>query len=165
MFSRSICRVMLRDLASLRAEIESYPDEQSIWALSSGISNSAGTLALHLCGNLQHYVGAQLGATGYVRDRAAEFSRRDVPRAELLEQIAAAATAVETTMPVDAATLERTFPEEIGGHVVATRDFLVHLTTHLAYHLGQVDYHRRITTGIDSPLPRMAIAPLRSERS
>ena len=155
---------MLRELASLRAEIESYEDEKDLWAAPPGISNSAGTLALHLCGNLQHYVGAKLGSTGYIRDRAAEFSLRNVPRVEIFAQIDAAAAAVETTIPqVGEGTLDQTFPEEILGQTVSTRDFLVHLTSHLAYHLGQVDYHRRLVTGIDVALPRMAIDPLRSE--
>lgn len=161
-----VCRVMLRELASLRREIEAYDNEDDLWAVPSGISNSAGTLTLHLCGNLQHYVGARLGATGYARDREAEFGRRDVPRQELLAQIDAAAAAVEETLPqITSERLGEDFPEPILGHTLNTGDFLVHLTSHLGYHLGQVDYHRRIVTGEDQPLPRMSVEQLRSART
>jgi hypothetical protein len=100
---------------------------------------------LHLAGNLQHYVGTVLGRTGYVRDRPAEFARRDVPRAELIGEIEAARKAVMTTLegPLD---LDAEFPESILGMRLRTGDYLVHLATHFAYHLGQLDYHRRVVT-------------------
>jgi hypothetical protein len=161
----SVCKVMLRELASLRAEIESYDKEEDLWALPPGISNAAGTLTLHLCGNLQHYVGAQLGSTGYVRDRDAEFGRRNVPREELLAQIDAASMAVETTLPrITPERLAADFPEAVLGHTLNTGDFLVHLASHLGYHLGQVDYHRRIVTGEDRPMPRVSVERLRSAK-
>jgi hypothetical protein len=113
-----------------------------------GISNVGGTLVLHLAGNLQHYLGARLGQTGYVRDRAAEFARRDVPRAELIQEIEAARAAVKVALAGSLAPdLEAQFPEQISGKSFVTGDYLVHLATHFAYHLGQVDYHRRVVTG------------------
>jgi uncharacterized damage-inducible protein DinB len=113
-----------------------------------GISNVAGTLVLHLAGNLQHYLGARLGRTGYVRDRPAEFARRDVPRSELLRQIEAARAAVKAALSGSAQPdVMAAYPEAIGGSKVATGDYLIHLTTHFAYHLGQIDYHRRVVTG------------------
>jgi len=143
-----IQHILLRDLQSLRDELLAYPNERAIWQVPQGIANSAGSLALHLAGNLQHFVGAQLGGTGYLRNRPAEFTRRDVPRAELLVEIEAAEAAVKKGL---AATREddlpQPYPLEVGGAHPATGSFLVHLTTHLAYHLGQVDYHRRLVTG------------------
>jgi len=140
--------VILRELAAVRRSIEAYPDDESLWALPAGLPNAAGTLALHLAGNLQHYVGKVLGGSGYVRDRPAEFSRRGVPRAELLAQIDAASAAVARTLPtVSPASLAQPYPEPIGGEVLSTETFLVHLAAHLAYHLGQIDYHRRVVTG------------------
>lgn len=166
MVTSSVCKMMLRELGSLRAEIEAYENEDDLWALPEGISNSTGTLALHLCGNLQHFVGAVLGASGYVRDRDAEFASRNVPRTEVLAQIDAAASAVEATLPrVTAEQLAADFPEAIMGHTVNTHDFLVHLTSHLGYHLGQVDYHRRLVTGKDVALPRMTPGALLSQPS
>jgi len=148
MLAAAIAAILDRDLRALRREIEAYPDERRLWELVPGVSNSAGTLGLHLAGNLQHYLGAQLGGTGYIRDRAAEFARRDVPRAELLSQIEAARRAVNTALSrLDPAALEREYPETVGGVRVQTGEYLVHLVAHFAYHLGQVDYHRRVVTG------------------
>ena len=140
--------MLLRELAAVRRSVEAYPDDASIWRLPAGLPNSAGTLVLHLAGNLQHYVGAVLGDTGYRRDRPAEFARRDVPRSDLLRELAAAVTAIDHTLPtLTDEKLAQPYPETIGGHVLSTGVFLVHLSTHLAYHLGQIDYHRRVVTG------------------
>lgn len=154
-----------RDLRALEREVRAYPDERGLWTPVPGISNAAGTLVLHLAGNVQHYLGARLGGTGYIRDRPAEFARRDVPRADLLREIEAARAAVKTALsgavaPDPAAE----FPERIGGKRVDTGDYLVHLATHLAYHLGQIDYHRRVVTGNDKAIDAMQTAELSSAR-
>jgi uncharacterized damage-inducible protein DinB len=143
-----IAALLDRDLRTLGREVEAYPDEQLIWQEIPGIPNSGGTLVLHLAGNIQHYIGARLGGTAYVRDRAAEFARRDASRSELLEEIEAARTAVRTGLArVTEPQLAADFPEVIGGATVATGEYLIHLATHFAYHLGQIDYHRRVVTG------------------
>jgi uncharacterized damage-inducible protein DinB len=148
MLLQSVAAILDRDLRTLRREVEAYPEERGLWQEVPGISNVAGTLVLHLAGNLQHYLGARLGQTGYVRDRAAEFARRDVPRAELLRQIEAARAAVKAALSSPAqAEVTAEYPETVGGSRVATGDYLIHLATHFAYHLGQVDYHRRVVTG------------------
>lgn len=118
--------------------------------MATGIDNSAGTLALHIAGNLQALVGAALGATGYVRDRDAEFSRRDVPRAEILAELEAAQTALRAGFEgLHDDAMAGDYPIEVGGrHEVG--QMVVHLATHLTYHLGQIDYHRRILTGADA---------------
>jgi uncharacterized damage-inducible protein DinB len=157
MLRDAVQTVLLRELAALRRSIESYPDEGSLWRRPGHVPNAAGTLALHLAGNLQHYVGAVLGKTGYVRDRNAEFARRDVPRDALLAEIDAATAAVERGLAAcgDEA-LERPYPERMGGHTVATSVYLIHLASHLAYHLGQVDYHRRTVTASGESVGAMA---------
>jgi hypothetical protein len=143
-----LARVILRDLESLCVQLNGYQDERDIWKLVPGVTNSAGTLALHLAGNLQHYIGAQLGRTAYVRDREAEFDTRDVPRAELLQRIEDARRAVQVGLrEIRDETLDEEYPLEVGGVRPGTGLFLLHLATHLAYHLGQVDYHRRVVTG------------------
>ena len=140
--------MLLRELAAVRRSVEAYPDDVSPWALPNGLPNAGGTLVLHLAGNLRHYVGTVLGGMDYVRDRPAEFARRDVPRAELLAELANAVAAVERTLAtLDEEALSQPYPEVIGGHVLTTGVFLAHLATHLAYHLGQIDYHRRVVTG------------------
>lgn len=143
--------------------MEGYPDERGLWQEVPGISNVAGTLVLHLTGNLQHYLGARLGQTGYVRDRPAEFARRDVPRSELLRQIEAARAAVKIALS-RAPDLEAEFPETVAGKRVGTGDYLVHLATHFAYHLGQIDYHRRVVTGAAFAVDAVRPAELSSAR-
>ncbi|WP_333862471.1 hypothetical protein [Sphingobacterium sp.] len=54
-----------RDLKKLRDEIALYRLEENIWIVENSISNSAGNLCLHLIGNLQTYIGAEIGKTGY----------------------------------------------------------------------------------------------------
>jgi uncharacterized damage-inducible protein DinB len=141
--------LLLRDLAAFQQELEAYPEESLIWATPPGIANSAGTLALHAAGNLQHYIGARLADTGYVRDRAAEFARRDVPRGELIAELTRASEAVGPTLDrLDPALLATEHPDSFtGGRRVSVGGLLVHLATHLTYHLGQLDYHRRLVTG------------------
>ncbi len=139
---------MVRDLRGLAREVSAYPTDADPWRPLPGIANPGGTLALHLAGNIRHYVGAVLGGSGYVRDRAAEFSRRDVPRAELVAEIERAVADAERVLPaLTSATLAAPFPEAVGGHRFVTSRFLVHLVAHLGYHVGQVDYHRRVVAG------------------
>lgn len=139
---------LLRELQTLRREVEAYPDEESIWTLPPGAPNSGGTLVLHLAGNIQHYIGALLGDTGYVRDRDAEFSARGLNRARLLAEITAAESAVRSTLPrVTDDQLGEPFPEPLRGHTIETGEFLIQVAVHLGYHLGQLSYHRRLVTG------------------
>jgi uncharacterized damage-inducible protein DinB len=148
MISQTIKTLMLRELRALRREIEAYPDESLLWRQSGGVTNSAGNLALHLCGNLQHFIGAKLGGTGYVRDRDAEFARREVSRAEILREIdAATAAVIQGLDQIDDSKLSTPFPEPIAQKTVLTDEWLLHLVAHLGYHLGQIDYHRRLVTG------------------
>jgi len=136
-----------RDLAALAAQVERYPDDASLWRVSGSILNPAGTLVLHLVGNLLHYVGGVLGGSGYVRDRDAEFADRDVPRAELVARIHACRDVV---VPVLASLSDETFaapypgvlPPSLAG--ATTHRFVLHLSGHFMWHLGQVDYHRRL---------------------
>jgi hypothetical protein len=134
-----------RDLDKLKAEIEQYTDEADLWKKAGAIPNSAGNLCQHLCGNLRHFIGGVLGESGYVRDRDAEFTREGVGRAALMGEIDATLTDVKTTL--DGLTdeiLASDYPIDVFGKGPFKTDwFLVHLATHLNYHLGQIDYHRR----------------------
>lgn len=154
-----------RDLSALRREVEAYPDEHDLWRAVPGLTNVAGTLVLHLAGNLQHYFGARLGGTGYMRDRPAEFARRDVRRSELLREIEAARAAVKAGLVgLTDPELRAEFPEAIGASRIVTGEYLVHLTVHFAYHLGQVDYHRRMVTGQATAVGAMRPDELSSAR-
>lgn len=140
--------LLTRELRAVKRELEAYPDDASVWRVIPGTPNTGGTLALHLAGNLQHFFGAILARDGYVRNRDAEFAKRDVPRAELLAGLDAAIASVRRTLSkLDDATLQRPYPEPIAKRTVDTETFLLHLASHLAYHLGQIDYHRRAVSG------------------
>lgn len=154
---------LTRDVRALRRELEAYPGDAEIWTIPAGAPNAAGTLALHVCGNLRHFLGARLGGTSYRRDRDAEFSRRDVPRSELLAEAERTEADVDAALAtITAAQLEETFPDPLGGVRLTVGDVLVHLVAHTAYHLGQMDYHRRIVTGVNRPIGAMAPAELAS---
>jgi hypothetical protein len=164
-FAADLAALLDRDLRALRRELEAYPEERQIWQPVPGLSNTAGTLALHLAGNLQHYIGARWGGTGYVRDRDAEFARRDVPRAELVAGIEQARMAVAAGLgAVGADELDAEYPELIAGCRIRTGDYLVHTAVHLAYHLGQVNAHRRVVTGNAEGLGAVTPAELGSAR-
>ena len=134
-----------RDLNKLRKEIESYQNEKAIWAVEKKIANSAGNLCLHLTGNLNTYIGAQLGNTDYIRNRDLEFSLKNIPKSELIRKIEATLMVVETTLgKLTNEQLEEEYPAVVFEHKTSTLHFLVHLSTHLSYHLGQINYHRRL---------------------
>ena len=163
MITSTIRALFLRELRALRREIEAYPDERQLWETPGGVANSAGNLALHLCGNLQHFIGARLGDTGYVRDRDAEFARRSVSRSEILAEIDAARAAVDRGFErISDVDLTTPFPEPIAKMTVLTGEWLIHLATHLGYHVGQIDYHRRIVTGDATTLDVMSVRELPS---
>lgn len=144
----SLRAVLLRDLRAFRRELELFPDPSSLWAVPPGVSNSAANLALHVAGNLQHFVGAVLGGSGYLRDREAEFARRDGSLEELLEELARAEEAVVSVLPrLDAAALAAPYPAAPGGVQVSTGTCLLQLSAHLAFHLGQAGILRRALTG------------------
>jgi len=164
-FAADLAALLDRDLRTLRRELEAYPDERQIWQPVPGLPNTAGTLALHLAGNLQHFIGARWGGTGYVRNREAEFARRDVPRAELIAEIERARAAVAAGLgAIRAEELGAEFPELVGGCRIRTGDLLVHTAVHLGYHLGQVDCHRRVVTGSGEGVGAVRPAELGSAR-
>jgi uncharacterized damage-inducible protein DinB len=144
MLQQVLKSLFIRDLKSLRKEIESYRDESKIWHVEKGIANSAGNICLHLIGNLNTYIGAEYGKTGYIRHRELEFSLKNIPRIELLEKIDQTILVIEKAL--DAVTVEQLqgeYPILVFAEKTTTEYFLVHLTTHLTYHLGQINYHRR----------------------
>ena len=109
------------------------------------MSNSAGNLALHLIGNLNHFIGATLGNSGYVRQREVEFSQKNSPKAELITQIDDTISVVESVLnQLIEADLQQEYKRRVFEDTMTTEYFLVHLSMHLAYHLGQINYHRRL---------------------
>lgn len=138
-------KIIVRDLDKLVKELEAFQDEKNIWKTTGNVINPAGNLCLHLVGNLNTYIGKNIGGTGYVRDRNAEFSTKDVPRQTLITSIAQTKMVVMTSLArLDSEALNQTYPENVLGYEMTTHYFLVHLTAHLSWHLGQINYLRRI---------------------
>jgi len=134
-----------RDLQKLKVEIESYQNEESLWKIDKKILNSGGNLCLHLLGNLNTYIGAELGKSGYVRHRDLEFSLKDIPKTELLEKIESLIEIVNSTLAnLSEEDLKKDYPTEALGYQMTTEYFLIHLLSHLNYHLGQINYQRRL---------------------
>ena len=148
MLSTELADLYARDLTRFIQELTAFPDTASLWKTAPGVSNAAGTLALHLEGGLRHFIGRQLGKIEYTRDRPLEFSARGVERAELIARIEAVKASIP---PVIAALseveLDAIYPENVTGRPLTTRQWLIHLNGHINYHLGQVDYLRRFATG------------------
>jgi len=138
-------KLFLRDLEKLKTELDLYRNEQNIWLVDKLITNTAGNLCLHLIGNLNAYIGAELGKTGYIRNRPLEFSSGPVPRAELLKSIDETALMIARSLDrLSDEQMAEEYPQEVTDGKVSTGYFLTHLATHLSYHLGQINYHRRL---------------------
>jgi hypothetical protein len=145
----ALTQIYTRDLDKLKAEINLYPSESSMWHVIDGTTNSGGNLCLHLIGNINTFIGKDLGDTAYVRDRPLEFSAKDVPRKELLAKIDATIAVVSTTLDGLAdKDLTIDFPYIVFENKTSIEFMLIHLCAHLSYHLGQINYHRRMVAGI-----------------
>ncbi|SKC78083.1 DinB family protein [Ohtaekwangia koreensis] len=145
MLTQVLKTVFNRDLLKLKQEIASYKHEPNLWKIEKNIANPAGNLCLHLVGNLNTYIGATLGNTGYIRHRDLEFSSRDVPQEELIRKVEETIQVVDRVLStLTESQLNEEYPLLVLAEKTSTGFFLVHLATHLTYHLGQVNYHRRL---------------------
>ena len=134
-----------RDLNKLKTEIELYNNDENLWKVEKQIANSAGNLRLHLIGNLNTYIGAEIGKTNYVRHRELEFSLKDISKAELIKKIEETKIIVESSLnKLTTEQLENEFPILVFENKTSIGYMLIHLATHLTYHLGQINYHRRL---------------------
>lgn len=134
-----------RDLLKLKTEILAYQSEENLWIVDHNITNCSGNLCLHLIGNLNTFIAAEFGKTGYIRKRDLEFSAKNIPRTSLIEMIDQ--TLIDLNKSLDQLTdlqLKEPYPKKVFGQATSTEFMLIHLTTHLTYHLGQVNYHRRL---------------------
>lgn len=137
-----------RDLEKLKNEILQYKTEEHIWDVRDGITNSGGNLCLHITGNLLHFLGAVLNNTGYVRNRNAEFTLKNIPRQKLIDKVEETRNVVRDTLEqISKKEMESNYPQLVFEQPVTTEYLLIHLLGHLDYHLGQVNYHRRLIDG------------------
>lgn len=145
MLNQVLKTIFNRDLTKLRTEIAAYKHEANLWKVEKDIANPAGNLCLHLVGNLNTYIGAILGNSGYIRNRDLEFSLRDIPKDELIRKIDETIKVVDRVLDtLTPQQLQQEYPQLVLAEKTSTEFFLVHLATHLTYHLGQVNYHRRL---------------------
>jgi hypothetical protein len=134
-----------RDINKLIEELMLYKNEEDVWKIKEGISNSGGNLTLHLLGNLNHFIGATLGNTGYLRERDKEFSLKNIPRIQLVDNLRKVNDVIKNTLPhLSDKDLKKDFPVPLNDKTLSISFVLLHLLAHFSYHLGQVNYHRRL---------------------
>ena len=144
-FSDELARQFRTDISRLQQQIAAFPDEASLWRRLPGILNPAGNLALHLEGNLREYIGRQLGGIAYTRNRPLEFSAGGISRSELGSRILDLSERIPAVIEgLSLEQMEHEYPEVVLAGPLSTSEFLIHLYGHLNWHLGQVDYLRRI---------------------
>jgi uncharacterized damage-inducible protein DinB len=145
MLTENLALLFERDILKVKTEISLYEDEKKLWLTAPGISNSAGNLCLHLLGNLQHYIGGILGNSGYIRNRPEEFSNKNIPAKQMMDDLERVAALVSKTLrELPISELEKEYPEKVFEQPMTVEYFLLHLLAHLNYHLGQINYHRRM---------------------
>lgn len=138
-------KLLERDLTALIKELELFKNEEDVWKTLEGVANSAGNLTLHINGNLQHFIGATLGNTGYIRNREAEFSTKNIAREQLISETQNTINIIKSVLPsLSKEQLERDFPLALNNQTFKTEYFIYHLVVHLSYHLGQINYLRRL---------------------
>ncbi|MDX1700202.1 MAG: DinB family protein [Melioribacteraceae bacterium] len=145
---QSIKNLFERDLNKLINEINKFPDEKQIWLVLGGVNNSPGNLSLHICGNLKHFIGSVLGNTGYKRERDKEFSLKNVPRKEVISNIEETREIVLKVFEnLEHDILSEKYPINVFDREMTVEYFLIHLHSHLNYHMGQINYLRRVIIG------------------
>ena len=160
-FAADIALSLVRELEGFKRELARFPDDESVWSIAPGVTNSAGNLALHIAGNLQHFIGTVLGGSGYVRNRDLEFGQRSGPRENVYAELDAAIAVVRRVLPsLPNERLEQEFPEQLMGMTFRTSTFLVHLCAHAGFHLGQAGYLRRTLTGDSTSSGPIPLNPL-----
>ena len=144
---KNIQFLLSRDLNKLKEELSAYDDETLIWKIDKNISNSAGNLCLHIIGNLNHFIGAVLGNTGYQRNREQEFSVKDMSRERLIGYTDFTIKMINDTLSqIPESDYKKTYPQKINDMELDIESMMIYLTVHLSYHLGQINYHRRLIT-------------------
>jgi len=134
-----------RDLRKMIEEVNLFKNEENLWRTQGSVKNSCGNLVLHITGGLNHFFGATLAHTGYIRDRDQEFIRKGVKREELVAQLEQVIPMMnETLSALTPVQMEAEFPIFFDKPNTSVSYVAVRLLAHLGYHLGQVNYLRRV---------------------
>jgi uncharacterized damage-inducible protein DinB len=159
--------ILLRDLDAAIREVELYASDDALWQTQDGITNSGGALARHIAANLRHFIGHVLGKSDYARNRHAEFAPSDLTRKQVAAELRAASREVDAALKAlvasgdaGAARVAAPYPTPVANKQLSTQQFLIHLTSHLGYHLGQLDYHRRMNDPKATTADTMSFATL-----
>ncbi len=136
-----------RDLKKVVEEISAYESDDQLWIVKDGILNSGGNLALHLIGNINYFFGANLGKTGYIRERDLEFSDKNVSRKEIISHLEETIKVMKNSLEgLSDGDFEGEYPEKFQGNKITNAAVATYMLSHLNYHLGQINYHRRIVS-------------------
>ena len=115
--------------------------EAQFWAKSYPYGNSFGHLVLHLTGNLNYYIGAQIASTGYVRDREREFTDPNPPaKGEALKGLdGAVAMVMETIRKQSSSDWVKAY-SAVGTNCSNRLDIVMVCVAHMQHHIGQMIY-------------------------
>ncbi len=138
-------QIFIKHLDTLYSEVSSFENEKQLWAQKEGVQNCAGNLALHLVGSLNHFIGSVLGKSGFVRDRESEFNQKNLLKSEILFSILSCKQEVEKTFSkLKDVNLFEPYPLNLFGEGKTVNEVLLILLGHFNYHLGQINYFRRL---------------------
>ncbi len=145
MLKETLIQIYEMDLRKVIEEIKKYENEEDLWLLDKEITNSGGNLALHLIGNINHFFGAVLGGTDYKRERELEFSDKNASRSAIIEGLENAISVLKSALNnLSDEDFQKDYPVEFGGGKQKTVAVIIYMLSHLNYHLGQINYHRRL---------------------
>lgn len=141
----NIADLFQRDIDKLIEEINLFKKEKNIWKIKGTVKNTAGNLTLHLLGNLNHFIGRTLGHTDYIRRREDEFSIKGIPREKLVTDLILLKETIKNSLEkISIEDMKKEFPLKIKEEVLTVELMLIFLLNHFNYHLGQVNYLRRL---------------------
>lgn len=145
MKTKELSNLFEKGFEGLKHEIALYRKEEDLWITCCNVNNSAGNLAIHICGSINHFVNHGIGNTPYKRDRNVEFSQKDLSQKQILQTIEKTkANTLKTIKNINPKKLEENFPLESPFGEISSSAAIVILLGHLQYHLGQISYHRRL---------------------
>jgi hypothetical protein len=128
-------------LAGWVRELAAPLSDEQFWSKPFPFGNSFGNLVLHLTGNLNYYIGAQIAGTGYVRDRPREFNDSSrAPKEEVLRKLDDTVEMVVRTIRSQSAEKWSEAYSGTGADAKTRFEIVLQCATHLHHHIGQMTY-------------------------